>query len=141
MRVPLIAANWKMHKTEEEAVLFINKFKQQTIPLEKVQVVICAPFTALPGLMRSAGNMQLHIGAQNMFWQKEGAYTGEISPLMLRELGVRFVIIGHSERRRYFGEDDGWSTTRCWLPSPTGCSRSFAWARLSSNGAPGARRR
>ena len=106
MRVPVIAGNWKMHKLRGEAELFIQELSGQIDQAEGMEIVICPPFSALESVIRSAQATNLQIGAQNVFWEKEGAFTGEVSPSMLQDLGCRYVICGHSERRQYFGETD-----------------------------------
>lgn len=105
MRRPLIAGNWKMYKTIDESISFIKKLMEQPLPAE-VDSVICAPFPALPALVTETQASRLRIGAQNVHWEKEGAYTGEVSVPMLKAMGVTYVIIGHSERRSLFAETD-----------------------------------
>ncbi|MBF2051384.1 MAG: triose-phosphate isomerase [Leptolyngbya sp. IPPAS B-1204] len=107
MRKVIIAGNWKMYKTRAEALEMLQKFLDQLdeIPEDR-EIVICAPFTALETLSKALHGTRVRLGAQNVHWEAEGAYTGEISGPMLAELNVRYVVIGHSERRQYFGETD-----------------------------------
>lgn len=102
-RVPLLAANWKMHKTIRETRLFIGDFSRLLPDKIDREVVIFPPFTALQAAASAAGD-RFAVGGQDLFWEPKGAYTGEISAEMLREAGCSYALIGHSERRRYFGE-------------------------------------
>ena len=105
-RTPLIAGNWKMYKTIAEAKEFAKEFKSILAERDDVKVAICAPFTQLQTLVEEFKGTSVGIGAQNVHYADEGAYTGEISLSMLMEIGVDYIIIGHSERRQYFNETD-----------------------------------
>lgn len=105
MRVPFIAGNWKMHKSIAEGVAFIEAVKGQ-IADTQVEVAVCAPYTLLQDLVKAAKGTNIKIAAQNMHFEDFGAYTGEVSAQMLKEIGVTHVVIGHSERRQYFAETD-----------------------------------
>jgi triosephosphate isomerase len=106
MRKPLIAGNWKMYKIINDAIQLANGLKRELVDFEKADIVICPVFTALASVYDVIAETNIKLGAQNLYWENEGAYTGEISPLMLKDAGCEFVIIGHSERRKYFGETD-----------------------------------
>lgn len=103
-RKPIIAGNWKMNKIVAEAVQLVTAIKRELFDEEKVEIVVCPPFTAISSVAELIGDSPIELGAQNIFWEEKGAYTGEISPIMLKDLGCKYVIIGHSERRKYFGE-------------------------------------
>jgi triosephosphate isomerase len=110
MRVPIIVANWKMHKTLEEGVELVSELIKflENKPEKEIEVVLCPSFIhlfAVSRLLTKASLDQLYLGAQNCHYEHAGAFTGEISAAMLRSVGTRYVIIGHSERRQYFGED------------------------------------
>ncbi len=105
MRTPLVAANWKMNKTVEEARLLVYAMSARLREIKGVEKVLCPPFTSLLAVHALLEGSHLGLGAQNMYWEEKGAYTGEISPLMVKEL-CQYVILGHSERRAYFGETD-----------------------------------
>ncbi|NRD76479.1 triose-phosphate isomerase [Bacillus sp. BRMEA1] len=106
MRKPIIAGNWKMHKTLSEAKSFAEEVKNLVPAADKVDSVICAPALFLQTLVETAKGTEVKIGAQNMHFEENGAFTGEISPKALADLGVQYVIIGHSERREMFNETD-----------------------------------
>lgn len=106
MRKPIIAGNWKMHKTVTEALELIQELGKMVVGAEKAEVVVCPPFTALYPARGTLGTAGIKLGAQDVYWENQGAFTGEISPLMLKDVGCDYVIIGHSERRQFFGETD-----------------------------------
>jgi triosephosphate isomerase (TIM) len=102
----VIAGNWKMYKTQAETRAFFSAFLPLVAGARQCDIVIAPPFTAIPAAVDAARGSNIAIGAQNVFWEKEGAFTGEISPPMLIDAGCRYLIIGHSERRQLFGETE-----------------------------------
>ncbi|HWR06910.1 triose-phosphate isomerase [Sporomusa sp.] len=106
MRKPIIAGNWKMHKTAGEGVTLVEQLKKLTNTVTGVEIVICPPFTALAAIAGAVAGTNIGLGAQNMHWEDKGAFTGEVSPGMVKDIGCTHVIIGHSERRQYFAETD-----------------------------------
>jgi triosephosphate isomerase len=105
-RTPFIAANWKMYKTVHETVAFIKEFRTMVKDVHDVEIVIAPPFTSLRTAVEAAHASNIGIAAQNLHWEREGAFTGEVSAGMIKEAGAEYVIIGHSERRRLFFETD-----------------------------------
>lgn len=105
MRIPIIAGNWKMYKTPQEAVAFVNAVKEELMTLSAAERVVCPPYIAIPAVHQAVTGTDLAVGAQDVHWEKEGAYTSQVSPAMLQGL-VKYVIIGHSETRQYQGVTD-----------------------------------
>lgn len=105
MRVPIIAGNWKMNKTAEEAVVFVGEIREGLEAVDGVNSVVCPPFLAIPAVHELLKESSVGLGAQNMFYEESGAYTGEVAPDMITPF-CQYVILGHSERRAYFGETD-----------------------------------
>src|SRR5512138_1955151 len=105
MRIPVVAANWKMNKTVEEARSLVYAMSARLREIKGVEKVLCPPFPALVAVRALLEGSDLGLGAQNMYWEEKGAFTGEVSPVMVKEL-CNYVILGHSERRAYFGETD-----------------------------------
>jgi len=104
MRIPVIAGNWKMNKHIVESVSLVKELKDFVREIKGVDIIVCPPFTSLCLVKEIINGTNIHLGAQNMYWETKGAFTGEISPLMLKDVGCEYVILGHSERRGYFKE-------------------------------------
>jgi len=104
MRRPILAGNWKMYKTPAETCVFFEKFLPLVAHSTHCEIVVCPPFVDLNPAIEAARGSAIEVGGQNLFWAKEGAYTGEISAPMLKAVGCRWVLVAHSERRQYFGE-------------------------------------
>jgi triosephosphate isomerase len=109
-RIPVFAANWKMHKTVLDTVAWIREFSAlaKSVKADAAQVIVAPPFTAIHAAAETARTSPVEIAGQNLFYEREGAFTGEVSGRMLKDAGAEFVIIGHSERRRLFGDTDAW---------------------------------
>jgi len=105
-RLPFIAGNWKMNKTVGEALDLVRELKTAISGVKGVEVAVAPPFTALYAVHKELEGSSIRLAAQNLYWEEKGAFTGEISPLMIKEIGCHYVIIGHSERRQFFGETD-----------------------------------
>jgi triosephosphate isomerase len=106
MRKKLIAANWKMYKTPDEARAFLKDFLPKAVKHTRDEVVLCPPFVCIAAVVEGVKGTKVGVGGQNLHWENEGAFTGEVSAAMLRAAGCTHVILGHSERRQYFGETD-----------------------------------
>ena len=113
MRTRFIVGNWKMNKTASEATAFVRELDRQVADVGGIHIGLAPPFTALQAVGHALGSAPRYLlGAQNLYWEDKGAFTGEISGSMLKDLGCRFVLIGHSERRQYFGEQDSWTNKK-----------------------------
>jgi triosephosphate isomerase len=106
MRTPVIAGNWKMFKTVHDAVVYTKEFRTLVKDVTGVDIVVAPAFLAVHAVAEAARNSPVAVAAQDVFWEKEGAFTGEVSAAMVREAGAEYVIVGHSERRQHFGETD-----------------------------------
>ena len=106
MRKPVIAGNWKMNKTISESIELVNGLKRELVDIDEVEIVVCPVYTALSDTADLLVDSNISLGAQNVYWEASGAFTGEISSLMLKDVGCKYAIVGHSERRKYFNESD-----------------------------------
>jgi len=104
MRRPIIAGNWKMNNTSAESVELVSQLREMISDVKEVEVVVAPPYTALGSVAAIIKDSNIFLSAQNIFWEEKGAFTGEISPSMLKDIGCQYAIVGHSERRQYFGE-------------------------------------
>jgi triosephosphate isomerase len=111
-RLPFMAGNWKMNKTTGEAIDLVRELKAAISGVKGVEVAVAPPFTALYAVCKELEGSSIRLAAQNLYWEEKGAFTGEVSPLMLKEVGCHYVIIGHSERRQFFGETDEMANRR-----------------------------
>src|SRR3989338_8480474 len=105
-RKPIIAGNWKLNKTIKEAIELVTLLKRQIGDVQNVEIVVCPPYTALSSVSEILVDSELKLGAQDVYWEEKGAFTGEVSSTMLKDAGASFVVIGHSERRQFFHETD-----------------------------------
>ncbi|MEI6205957.1 MAG: triose-phosphate isomerase [Desulfuromonadales bacterium] len=122
MRIPVIAGNWKLFKTIGEATALVNELKVLVAGTKDVEIVVSPVFTALGRVAEAALGSNIHLAAQDCFWEEEGAFTGEVSPKLLKDAGCSHVIIGHSERRQYFGETDATVNKKAKAVIQTGLS-------------------
>lgn len=104
MRRPIIAGNWKMNETIDQSLDLVTKLKPEVAKVNDLDIVVCPPYTALFAVGKAIRGTNIFLSAQDIYWEEKGAYTGEVSPVMLTDLGCKYVIIGHSERRQFFGE-------------------------------------
>lgn len=140
MRVPFFAGNWKMHMTRRQAADFAEKFKELYRDTD-VRTAICAPYVHLEFLKKAFAGTKIGVGAQNVHFEDEGAFTGEISAPMLEEIGLDYCIVGHSERRQYFGETDETVNRKLKSCSPLPSPRSSASAKFWHRGRQGRKRK
>src|SRR4029077_13496962 len=106
MRIPFIAGNWKMFKTVAEAVVFVKELRTAIKDVDRVEIVLAPAFLAVHAVAEAARNTIIGVAAQDLHWEREGAFTGEVSAEMVKEAGAQYAIVGHSERRRLFGRAD-----------------------------------
>src|SRR5258708_3439487 len=116
MRTPFIAGNWKMYKTVHEAVVFVKQLENAVKDVTNVDIVVAPTFVAVHAVAEAARNSNLGVSAQNLYWEREGAFTGEVAAAMIKDAGAEFVVIGHSERRRLFGETDAHGNRKTQAP-------------------------
>jgi triosephosphate isomerase len=124
-RLPFMAGNWKMNKTVGEAINLVKELKTVISGVKGVEVAVAPPFIALYAVRQELEGSSILLAAQNLYWEEKGAFTGEVSPLMLKEVGCHYVIIGHSERRQFFGETDETVNRRIKAALPQGLKVIF----------------
>ncbi len=139
MRTPLLAANWKMHKTVLDAVGYVRELGVLLKNVEGVEVVVAPPFTALAAAAEAARNTDLEVAAQDVYFEAQGAFTGEVSAVMIKDAGADYCIVGHSERRRLFGDTDEWVNRKIRPRSAPASASLPASARRSRSVKPGTR--
>lgn len=106
MRKKIIAGNWKLHKTIGESIRLVNALKMKTVNISNTEMVVCPTYLSISSVRDTLKGSPIGLGAQNLFWEESGAFTGEVSAILLKDAGCEYVILGHSERRQYFGETD-----------------------------------
>jgi hypothetical protein len=132
----LLVANWKMHFVRAQALEYLKIFTERVRNIKKTELVLAPPFTLLETVGRALQKTQIKLAAQNLFYERQGAFTGEISPVMLKDVGCQYVIVGHSERRRLFGETDEIINKKLRLLLTLRLLPFSAWARRSRSAAP-----
>jgi len=130
MRKPIIAGNWKMNKTISESIELVNILKRELIDIQEVEIIVCPVYTALSDVSDLLVDSNISLGAQNVYWEPSGAFTGEVSPAMLKDTGCKYVIIGHSERRKYFNESDQTVNKRIKAAQQSGLIPIFVSVKL-----------
>lgn len=136
-RKTIVAGNWKMHKTATETKLFAERLKGALPRVKRCSIVLCVPYVDIPAAVKILKDSRVAVGAQNLHWETSGPYTGEVSAAMLADLDVKYVIIGHSERRALFGETDLTINKNSTPPWTQACAPSCAWGRTWSSGSWG----
>ena len=133
-RKTIIAGNWKMHKTATETKRFAERLKGALPRSKRCSIVLCVPYVDIPAAVKLLKDSRVAVGAQNLHWEASGPFTGEISAAMLADLDVKYVIIGHSERRAHFGESDLIINKKFTPPWPRACGPFSAWGKTWRSG-------